>query len=38
MVGVGFLFFFYECMWFLNYGSCIDVYGWGENVDIIIVE
>ncbi|HDR8110331.1 TPA: S8 family serine peptidase [Bacillus cereus] len=38
MVGAGSSSFPYERMWFSNYGSRIDVYGWGENVDTTTAE
>ncbi|MCP1164899.1 MULTISPECIES: S8 family serine peptidase [Bacillus] len=38
MVGAGSSSFPHERMWFSNYGSRIDVYGWGENVDTTTAE
>ncbi|MED2237001.1 S8 family serine peptidase, partial [Bacillus thuringiensis] len=38
MVGAGSSSFSHERMWFSNYGSRIDVYGWGENVDTTTAE
>ncbi|MGW5983064.1 S8 family peptidase [Bacillus mycoides] len=38
MVGAGSSAFPHERMWFSNYGSRIDVYGWGENVDTTTAE
>ncbi|PYE92665.1 S8 family serine peptidase [Bacillus sp. 196mf] len=38
MVGASSSSFPHERMWFSNYGSRIDVYGWGENVDTTTAE
>ncbi|MGH0412721.1 S8 family peptidase [Bacillus cereus] len=38
MVGAGSSSFPHERMWFSNYGSRIDVYGWGENVGTTTAE
>lgn len=38
MVGAGSSSLPHERMWFSNYGSRIDVYGWGENVDTTTAE
>lgn len=37
MVGVFSVLVFYFWLGYFNYGSCVDVYGWGENIDIIFI-
>lgn len=38
MVGVFSFVVLYYCLWYFNYGFWVDVYVWGENIDIIFID